>query len=310
MGHPIIQSAFRGLSKYQHPPPAELGRSSAAVVAPAGMGSRHPGQGSLRRSCGGAGGPPSTAVMVGEGRDSEHRQREQQPKPGSDHTDPMADPPGKVFTVLAAVPMGGSVADAMARRLDGRGREELVFCGPGDSNGVPRGARSRLSVGNYRRVYRLAVARPSCPGWTRIVPTTCATPSRQGKLDTQTFSRLLGAGEFTLGASLLLPIVAPALAGLGLAGFSAGLGRTCECRGCLRTVACARPSTGCNPLVATVDHWPNSPGRGDAGSPPCLDTCPRPTVGWLVARGGAAVSDGDRPNIRGQTPAAHPPSKE
>ena len=35
--------------------------------------------------------------------------------------------------------------------------------------------------------------------------------------------RLLGAGELTLGASLLLPIVPPALAGLGLAGFSAGL---------------------------------------------------------------------------------------
>jgi len=72
---------------------------------------------------------------------------------------------------------------------------------------------------------------------------------------------------------------------------------TCECRGCLRTAACARPSTSCAPPVATVNHWPNSPGRGDAGSPPCLDTCPRPTVGWLVARGGAAVSDGDRPNI-------------
>jgi hypothetical protein len=44
-----------------------------------------------------------------------------------------------------------------------------------------------------------------------------------GKLDAQTFSRLLGAGELTLGASLLLPIVSPALAGLGLASFSAGL---------------------------------------------------------------------------------------
>ena len=44
-----------------------------------------------------------------------------------------------------------------------------------------------------------------------------------GKLDAQTFSRLLGVGELTLGASLLLPIVPPALAGLGLAGFSAGL---------------------------------------------------------------------------------------
>ena len=44
-----------------------------------------------------------------------------------------------------------------------------------------------------------------------------------GKLDAQIFTRLLGAGEITLGASLLLPIVPTALAGLGLAGFSAGL---------------------------------------------------------------------------------------
>jgi hypothetical protein len=43
------------------------------------------------------------------------------------------------------------------------GPDELVFCGPGGSNGVPRGARSRLSVGNYRRVYRLAVARAELP---------------------------------------------------------------------------------------------------------------------------------------------------
>jgi hypothetical protein len=43
-----------------------------------------------------------------------------------------------------------------------------------------------------------------------------------GKLDAQTFTRLLGAGELTLGVSLLL-IVPTALAGLGLAGFSAGL---------------------------------------------------------------------------------------
>jgi hypothetical protein len=43
------------------------------------------------------------------------------------------------------------------------------------------------------------------------------------KLDAQAFARLLGAGELTLGASLLLPIVPTALAGLGLASFSAGL---------------------------------------------------------------------------------------
>jgi hypothetical protein len=45
--------------------------------------------------------PPSAAVMVLEDWDGEHRQREQQAEPGSDHTDPMADPPGHVFAVLA-----------------------------------------------------------------------------------------------------------------------------------------------------------------------------------------------------------------
>jgi hypothetical protein len=47
---------------------------------------------------------------------------------------------------------------------------EPVFCGPGGSNGVPRGARSRLSVGNYRRVYRLAVARAELPDLDRHGP--------------------------------------------------------------------------------------------------------------------------------------------
>jgi hypothetical protein len=51
---------------------------------------------------------------------------------------------------------------------------------------------------------------------------TTAYPSL-GRLDAQTFTRLLGAGELTLGSSLLLPVVPTALAGLGLAGFSAGL---------------------------------------------------------------------------------------
>ena len=71
---------------------------------------------------------------------------------------------------IRAVPMAEPVAAAVARRLDGCGRGELGFCGPGGSNGVPRGARSRLSVGNYRRVYRLAVARAELPSWTRMAP--------------------------------------------------------------------------------------------------------------------------------------------
>jgi hypothetical protein len=53
---------------------------------------------------------------------------------------------------IRPVPM----AAAVARRLDGCGRDELVFCGPGGSNGVPRGARSRLAVA-------LAVMPQVCP---------------------------------------------------------------------------------------------------------------------------------------------------
>jgi hypothetical protein len=44
-----------------------------------------------------------------------------------------------------------------------------------------------------------------------------------GKVDPQTFLRVLAAGEITLGATLLLPVIPTGLAGLGLAGFSAGL---------------------------------------------------------------------------------------
>ena len=64
--------------------------------------------------------------------------------------------------------------------LDGCGRDELVVCGPGGSNGVRRGVRSRLSVGNYRRAYRLVVARAELPDVDPHAPTTCATSSRPG----------------------------------------------------------------------------------------------------------------------------------
>jgi integrase len=38
---------------------------------------------------------------------------------------------------IRALPIAEPVAAAMARRLDGCGRDELVFCGPGGSNGAP-----------------------------------------------------------------------------------------------------------------------------------------------------------------------------
>jgi hypothetical protein len=44
-----------------------------------------------------------------------------------------------------------------------------------------------------------------------------------GKMDPQQFARLLSAGEMTLGAALLLPVVPTALAGAGLAAFAGGL---------------------------------------------------------------------------------------
>jgi integrase len=39
-----------------------------------------------------------------------------------------------------------------------------VFCGPGGSHGLPRGTRSRLSVGNYRRVYQRTATRAAFAG--------------------------------------------------------------------------------------------------------------------------------------------------
>jgi hypothetical protein len=65
----------------------------------------------------------------------------------------------------------------------------------------------------------------------------------------------------------------------------------------------ARPSAppdrepAATPPATTVDRRPDHPGRGDAGSPPCLDTYRSRWSVWSPASGGATVSDGDRPNI-------------
>jgi integrase len=97
---------------------------------------------------------------------------------------------------IRAVPMAEPVAAAMARRLDGCGRDELVFCGPGGSNGVPRGARSRLSVGNYRRVYRLAVARAELaeldPHGPHDLRHTFATWLEDGAVPARVIDELMG----------------------------------------------------------------------------------------------------------------------
>ena len=51
------------------------------------------------------------------------------------------------------------VRQAIGRQLAARARpDDLVFPGPGGSNGIPRGARTPLSTHNLRRVYQAAVA--------------------------------------------------------------------------------------------------------------------------------------------------------
>src|SRR6266487_258147 len=60
---------------------------------------------------------------------------------------------------VRVVPMCGQVQQAIGRRLPAGARpEDLVFPGPGGSNGIPRGARTPLSTHNLRRVYQAAVA--------------------------------------------------------------------------------------------------------------------------------------------------------
>jgi integrase len=97
---------------------------------------------------------------------------------------------------IRALPMAEPVALAMARRLEGCGWDELVFCGPGGSNGVPRGVHSRLSVGNYWRVYRLAVARAELPELDRHGPHdlrhTFATWLEDGAVPARVIDELMG----------------------------------------------------------------------------------------------------------------------
>jgi integrase len=64
---------------------------------------------------------------------------------------------------IRVVPLAEPAAEAVARRLVGCPPGGLVFGGPGGSHGVKRGERSMLSTGNYRRVYKAAVATAALP---------------------------------------------------------------------------------------------------------------------------------------------------
>jgi integrase len=65
----------------------------------------------------------------------------------------------KSLASVRVVPMCEQVRQAIGRRLPTGARpDDLVFPGPGGSNGIPRGARTPLSTHNLRRVYQAAVA--------------------------------------------------------------------------------------------------------------------------------------------------------
>jgi Phage integrase family len=102
----------------------------------------------------------------------------------------------KTDASIRAVPMVGPVAAAIARRLVGCPPDGIVFCGPGGSHGIPRGTRSRLSVGNYRRVYQRTATRAAIEGLELHGPHdlrhTYATWLEDGDIPARVIDELMG----------------------------------------------------------------------------------------------------------------------
>ncbi len=96
-------------------------------------------------------------------------------------------------------------------------------------------------------------------------------------IDPRTFTKLLGAGEVALGATLLTPLVSPAVAGAGLTAFSGALlGLYFRIPG--MTVDGIRPSPAGTPLAK--DSWLLALGLGlmlDRASKKVRDAVPIPT---------------------------------
>jgi integrase len=102
----------------------------------------------------------------------------------------------KTDASIRAVPMVGPVAAAIARRLIACPPDGIVFCGPGGSHGIPRGTRSRLSVGNYRRVYQRIATRVAFAGLDLHGPHdlrhTYATWLEDGGIPARVIDELMG----------------------------------------------------------------------------------------------------------------------
>ena len=97
---------------------------------------------------------------------------------------------------IRLVPLAGPVAEALARRLDGCPPDGLVFCGPGGGYKVPRGTRTKLSIGGYRRIYDRAAARAGLAGLDLHGPHdlrhTFATWLEDGGIPARVIDELMG----------------------------------------------------------------------------------------------------------------------
>jgi integrase len=94
------------------------------------------------------------------------------------------------------VPLARPVAEAPARRLVDCGPDGLVFCGPGGGNNLARGVRSKLSIDNYRRVYRRTTTRAGLAGLDLHGPHdlrhTFATWLEDGGIPARVIDELMG----------------------------------------------------------------------------------------------------------------------
>ena len=97
---------------------------------------------------------------------------------------------------IRVVPLAELVTAAVARRLAGCAPDGLVFSGPGGGNNIPRGTRSKLSIGNYRRVYRRTAARADLAGLELHGPHdlrhTFATWLEDGGIPARVIDELMG----------------------------------------------------------------------------------------------------------------------
>ena len=85
--------------------------------------------------------------------------------------------------------------------------------------------RAPLRLGTGAFVVNSGIAAFSADNETtkRLQSTAARLMPQVEKMDPRTFAKVLGAGEVTLGAALILPVVPAAVAGLGLSAFAASL---------------------------------------------------------------------------------------